>query len=122
MYVVVTQNAFNADYPGVGHIAGPEALLAEYFDVGIFTAELDMAHLRTLRRTLYDYQTLDSTGLNEDRETLATRPGQQRLRRPSIFGKLVLPKPGDFDYDYYLKEIALGTHLDNVAGYQEAAE
>jgi len=122
MYVVVTQNAFNPDYPGVGHIAGPEALLAEKSDAGIFTAELDMDHLRMLRQTYYDYQTLDSTGINENRKILATRPGQQRLRRPSIFGKLVLPKPGDFDYDYYLKEIALGTRLDTVAGYQDAAE
>ncbi|OGL63297.1 MAG: hypothetical protein A3J27_07545 [Candidatus Tectomicrobia bacterium RIFCSPLOWO2_12_FULL_69_37] len=118
-YVVVTQNTFDPSYAGVGHIAGPEALLAEHRGAGVFTAELDMDRLRYLRGTLYQYSMLDSTKLKGDEPSLGTRPGQNRLRRPSIYGKLLEPGPRDFDYDYYLREIALGRHLHSVAGRQE---
>ncbi len=118
-YVIVTQNTFNPDYAGVGHIAGPEALLAEHKGPGVFTAELDMDRLRYLRGRLYEFGMLDSTKLDEKQPPLGTRPGQQRLRRPAIYGKLVEPHPNDFDYDYYLRELALGRHLQTVAGAQE---
>jgi hypothetical protein len=117
-YVIVTQNAFDPEYAGVGHIAGPESLLAEHKQAGVFTAELDMDRLRYLRGTLYEYGMLDSTMLDHAQPSLGTRPGQQRLRRPAIYGKLVESHPDDFDYDYYLKEIELGRNLPTVAGAQ----
>lgn len=117
-YVIVTQNAFDPNYPGVGHIAGPEAMLVEHEGVGVFTAELDMDRLRYLRGTLYEYEMLDRTSVKMERPVLCTRPGQQRLRRPSIYGKLLDESPYDFDYDYYLKEIEMGRDLETVAGTQ----
>ena len=119
-YVIVTQNAFNDRYAGVGHIAGPESMIAEYKGVGVFTAELDMNRLRYLRETLYEYEMLDSTTIKEERPVLGTRPGQQRLRRPLIYGKLLEQSPHDFDYDYYLKELALGRKIQTVAGSRTA--
>lgn len=119
-FVIVTQNMFNDRYAGVGHIAGPESMLAEYKGVGVFTAELDMDRLRYLRNTLYEYEMLDSTTIRDNRPVLGTRPGQHRIRRPSIYGKLVEPSPLDFDFDYYLREIALGRKIPTVAGRQAA--
>ncbi len=119
MYVIVIQNQFDDRYAGVGHIAGPESMLAEYKGTGVFTAELDMDRLRYLRGTLYEYEMLDSTAARSDQPVLATRPGQNRLRRPEVYAKLLEPSPQDFDYDYYLKELAMGEHLGSVAGAQE---
>ncbi|MEE9275265.1 MAG: carbon-nitrogen hydrolase family protein [bacterium] len=118
-YVIVTQNAFDPKYAGVGHIAGPESLLAEYKGVGVFTAELDMDRLRYLRGTLYEYEMLDATNLEGEHTVLGTRPGQNRLRYPALYSKLVEPSARDFDYDFYVKELALGRKLKTVAGGQE---
>ncbi|OGA30230.1 MAG: hypothetical protein A3I01_07190 [Betaproteobacteria bacterium RIFCSPLOWO2_02_FULL_65_24] len=117
-FVIVTQNMFNSDYAGVGHIAGPESMLAAFKGTGIFTAELDMDRLHYLRDTLYAFTDLDSGALRSKQPVLGTRPGQQRIRRPEIYGKLVEPLPTDFDFDYYLKELALGRKLKTVAGRQ----
>ncbi len=119
-YVIVTQNMFDAQLAGVGHIAGPESMLAEDKSTGVITAELDMDRLRYLRETLYEMEMLDSTTVDEKRPVLGTRPGQLRIRRPSIYGKLVEPSPLDFDFDYYLRELALGRKLATVAGRQAA--
>ena len=119
-YVIVTQNMFDAQLAGVGHIAGPESMLAEDKRTGVITAELDMDRLRYLRETLYEMEMLDSTTVDEKRPVLGTRPGQLRIRRPSIYGKLVEPSPLDFDFDYYLRELALGRKLATVAGRQAA--
>lgn len=121
-YVIVTQNMFDAKLAGVGHIAGPESMLAEDKRTGVITAELDMDRLRYLRETLYEMEMLDSTNVDEKQPVLGTRPGQLRIRRPSIYGKLVEPSPLDFDFNYYLRELALGYKLETVAGRQEAAE
>ncbi len=119
-YVIVTQNMFDAQLAGVGHIAGPESMLAEDKRTGVITAELDMDRLRYLRETLYEMEMLDSTTVDEKRPVLGTRPGQLRIRRPSIYSKLVEPSPLDFDFDYYLRELALGRRLETVAGRQAA--
>ncbi len=125
MYVIVTQNTFNPEFPGVGHIAGPESLLAESFEMGIFTAELDMDRIQRIRSWIYDYGCLDTPPVGrkgDQHQTLGTRLGQQRLRRPSIFAKLITPRSSDFDYDYYLKELASGQKLASVAGVQPSTD
>ena len=84
-----------------------------------------MDRIRRIRSWIYDYGCLDTPARDrtgDQSQTLGTRLGQQRLRRPAIFGKLIMPSAADFDYDYYLKELASGEKLPHVAGMQPAAD
>lgn len=104
VYVIVTQNIFVRGYKGVGHVAGPEKMLAKSKEPGIFYAELEMNRLRWLRSHMLDRSTLgkiDKTKSEIDLP-LGTRPGQHLLRRPEAYGLLVQRLESDFDYFYYL--------------------
>lgn len=106
LYVIVTQNMFVKGYRGCGHVAGPERMLAQSQDPGIFTAELDMDRLRWLRGHMLDWCTLKGPEIikMEIDLPLGTRPGQHFLRRPEAYGKLVEHMATDYDYFYYLKQ------------------
>ncbi|MFQ5879195.1 MAG: carbon-nitrogen hydrolase family protein [Dehalococcoidia bacterium] len=106
VYVVVTQNMFVEGRKGVGHIAGPESMLAEQKGPGIFTAELDMDRLRWLRGKVWDWEVNDLLGGVEGQPPLGCRPAQHILRRPEVYQKLLEPLASDFDYWYFLKEKA----------------
>lgn len=104
VYVVVTQNMFVPSFKGVGHIAGPEWMLAECEKPGIFTAELDMDRLRWLREHMYSWDMFREASKADIKLPVGTRPGQHLLRRPEAYGKLLEKLPTDFDYWYFLKE------------------
>lgn len=104
VYVVVTQNMFVPGYKGVGHIAGPERMLAQSKEPGIFTADLDMARLRWIRSHIYNRDMFMHPERVEIQLPLGCRPAQHILRRPEVYRKLLEPLPADFDYYYYLKE------------------
>ena len=106
LYVVVTQNMFVPSFKGVGHIAGPEWMLAKLEEPGIFTAELDMDRLHWLREHLYSWDMMREASEAEIQLPVGTRPGQHRLRRPEAYGKLLERLPSDFDYWYFLAQQA----------------
>lgn len=88
-FVGMTQNLFG-DEPGVGLIAGPEGLLADGPHDAIVAADLDLARARWMRA--HD----DSM---EKPKPFRALPGQLRARRPELYGALVEPRAGGFDYE-----------------------
>jgi len=119
IYVIVTQNCFIKKYRMVGHIAGPENMLAELDKAGISTAELDMERLHWLRDHSYSWDILSPPkGKPLIQLPIGTRPGQQILRRPEVYQKLLEPLPSDWDYFYYQKERAAGGKEGKQSRYQ----
>lgn len=104
VYVVVTQNLFDARRPGRTCIASPEGMLAERDDAGIVVADLDLERLAALRAHYYDEEIL-SPPRSED-EVFGCRPGQSHDRRPELYGELVAPQPDAFDYHYERRGLA----------------
>lgn len=109
VYVVVTQNMFVPAFKGVGHIAGPEWMLAESDQPGIFTADLDMDRLRWLREHLFSWDMLNQATKANLELPVGTRPAQHILRRPEAYAKLVEALPSDFDYWYFRRPEAAAT-------------
>lgn len=103
VYVLTTQNIFIKDFRGLANISGPDAFLAQSTEPGVLTAELDMDRLRQQRQHLYTWDFLGAEIAPQFASLLGCRPGQHRLRRPEIYGRLMQPLPNDFDYWYFTK-------------------
>lgn len=98
MYVIATANIWEPESTWGACIAGPEGLLAESEGAGITYGILDMERLRYLRGRCW--QEDDFADAPVDAPPL-TDPGQQRDRRPELYGKLVEPQPDAFNFFYY---------------------
>lgn len=102
-YVVVTQNIFRDGVRGVGIIAGPEEALAVSDEPGILYADLDLDRLHWWRSRYYNPEFFVPP--DEERFITRCRPGQIWERRPELYGKLVEPQPGAFNYDYWQHDL-----------------
>ena len=103
VYVIVTQNLFVKGYLGVGHVAGPENMIAQSQEEGLFWAELDMDRLQWLREQIFEWKHYEAEASEETQRPMGCRPGQHILRKPDIYKKLTEALPTDYDYYYYKK-------------------
>lgn len=102
MYVIIPVK-FLENGPGgaVAIIAGPEAMIARSTRPGVLVADLDLDRLRWLRNRYVDQELLSPPPSSEEFQSCATRCGQVRDRRPELYGPLIEPQPGAFDFWYY---------------------
>ena len=88
-FVGMTQNLFG-DEDGAALIAGPEGLLADGPRDAIVTADLDLARARWMR---------ERDDSMEKPKPFRALPGLLRARRPELYGALVEPRLGLYDYE-----------------------
>lgn len=87
-FVGLTQNRFG-DEDGSALVAGPEKVLAADPSAGIVAATLDLERMRWLRGR--------DDGMERPKPFTAL-PGLLRARRPELYGALVTPRDGLYDY------------------------
>lgn len=87
--VLMTQNRFGEE-EGSALIAGPEGPLADGPREELVVADVDLARLRWLR---------SRDDSMESPKPFRALPGLLRARRPELYGALVAPRPGGYDYE-----------------------
>jgi hypothetical protein len=113
LYVIVPQKFLvNGPAGAVAFIAGPEALIARATRPGLLVADLDFDRLSWLRSRLNDRELLLPPD-TEDFQACATQSGYHRCRRPELYGPIVEPQPGAYDFRYVRR--STGTHAEEEA-------
>lgn len=97
-FVALTQNLYAGEDNGAALITGPENVVAEMGEEGVFVAELDLARARWLRE--HD----DSMA---EPKLFSSLPGLLRARRPELYRELA--EPGTGLYDYHAAARAVGS-------------
>lgn len=88
-YLGLTQALFG-DERGAALIAGPETLLASSEEAGLVVADADLERARWLRATDDSMQ---------EPKPFDSLPGLLRARQPALYGELVAPREGLYDYE-----------------------
>ncbi len=87
-YLAMTQHLFGEE-TGSALIAGPEQTVEELNGPGLIVADLDLTRVRWLR---------SEDDSMEEPKRFDSLPGLLRMRRPEIYGEIVKPREGLYDY------------------------
>lgn len=102
VYIIIPQKfLIKGPGGGIALIAGPESVLAKSTRPGILYADLDIDRLHWLRNRLVDTELLTPPANSETGQFCATRCGQNKDRRPKLYGALTVPQSNAYDFFYF---------------------